>query len=106
MTKIPVQQPSNDASATRALAWAQQPQRPQQKRQCVRQQQAGTTKGREGNQEEWGGGHDTFATGRTVMKALFGDGSGRRQEEGVNTTISQKRDVQQRCQQQRQGNSQ
>jgi hypothetical protein len=29
-------------------------------------------------------------TGRTVTKALFGDGGGRRQDRGVNTTISQK----------------
>jgi hypothetical protein len=70
------------------------------------QQPAGTTKGQEGRQEEWGGGHDAFATGRTVTKALFGDGSGRRQERGVNTTISQKRDAQQRCKQQRLHNRQ
>jgi hypothetical protein len=37
---------------------------------------------------------------------LFGDGGGRRQERGVNITISQKRDVQQRCQQLRQFNRQ
>jgi hypothetical protein len=53
------------------------------------QQPDGTTKGREGGQEEWGGGHDAFAMGRTMTKALFGDGSGRRQERGINTTISQ-----------------
>jgi hypothetical protein len=41
-----------------------------------------------------------------VTKALFGDGGGRRQERGVNTTISQKRDVQQRCKRQRQHNRQ
>jgi hypothetical protein len=64
-------------------------------------QPAGTTKGQEGGQEEWGGGHDKFAMGRTVTKALFGDGGGRRHKRGVNTTISQKRDVQQRCKQQR-----
>jgi hypothetical protein len=49
-------------------------------RQCVRQQPAGTTKGREGGQEEWGGGHDAIAAGRKMIKALFGDGDGRRQE--------------------------
>jgi hypothetical protein len=41
-----------------------------------------------------------------VTKALFGDGGGRRQERGVNTTIRQKRDVQQRCKQQRWHNRQ
>jgi hypothetical protein len=96
----------DDASATRALAWTQQRQRCQQQRQRVMQQSAGTTKGREGGQEEWGGGHDAFATGRTVTKALFGDGGGRRQEGGVNTTISQKRDLQRRCKRQRQRNRQ
>ncbi len=70
------------------------------------QQPASTIKGQKGGQEEWGGGHDTFATGHTVTKALFGDGSRRRQERGVNTTISQKRDVQQRCKQQRRHNRQ
>ena len=58
------------------------------------QQPAGATKGQEDGQEEWGGGHDAFVMGRMVTKALFGDGSGRRQERGVNTTISQKRDAQ------------
>jgi hypothetical protein len=67
------------------------------------QQPAGTTKGREGGQEEWGGGHDAFATGHMVTKAFFGDGNRRRQERGVNTTISQKRDAQQRCK--RRGNT-
>ncbi len=70
------------------------------------QQPAGTTKGQEGGQEEWGGGHDAFAMGRTVMKALFGDSGGRRQERGVNTTISQKWQTQQRCKLQRQHNRQ
>jgi hypothetical protein len=55
------------------------------------QQPAGTMKGQEGGQEEWGRGHEAFATRRTVTKALFGDGGGRRQERGVNTAISQKR---------------
>jgi hypothetical protein len=44
--------------------------------------------------------------GCTVTKALFGDGDKRRQERGVNTTISQKRDAQQRCKQQRRHNRQ
>jgi hypothetical protein len=66
------------------------------------QQPARTTKGREGRQEEWDGGHDAFAMGHMVTKALFGDGGKRRKERGVNTTISQKRDAQQRCKQQRQ----
>ncbi len=43
--------------------------------------------------KEWGGGYDAFATGCRGMKALFGDGGRRRQERGVNTTISQKRDA-------------
>ncbi len=63
-------------------------------------------KGREGGQDEWGLGHDTFTMGRTVTKALFGDSGRRRQEGGVNTTISQMRDAQQRCQRQRQCNRQ
>jgi hypothetical protein len=41
-----------------------------------------------------------------VMKALFCDSGRRRQERGVNTTIGQKRDAQQRCQQQIQCNRQ
>jgi hypothetical protein len=49
---------------------------------------AKTTKGLEGGQEECGGGHDPFTMACTVMKALFCDGGGRRQEGGVNTTIS------------------
>ncbi len=96
----------NDASATRVLAWAQQRQRFQQQRQPVRHQPAGTTKEQEGGQEEWGGGHEVFTTGRTVMKALFGDGGRRRQKGVVYTRISQKRDTWQRCQQQRQCNRQ
>ncbi len=46
------------ASATRVLKPAQQLQRRQQQRQCDRQQTASATKGQEGGQEEWGGGHD------------------------------------------------
>ncbi len=63
-------------------------------------------KGQEGGQEGWGGEHEVFTTGHMVMKALFGDDGGRRQEEGTNTTISQKRDPWRRCQQQRQLNRQ
>ncbi len=67
----------NDDSAMKVLAWAQQRQRCQQQRQHVMQQPAGTTKGKEGGQEEWGGGHDAFAMRHTVTKALFGDGGER-----------------------------
>ncbi len=51
---------SNGANAMRALVWAQWWQRCQQQRQHNRQQQAGTTKGQEGGQEEWGGGQDVW----------------------------------------------
>ena len=53
----------NDASATRVLKPAQQLQRRQQQRQHNRQQTASATKGREGGQEEWGGGHDMRQSG-------------------------------------------
>jgi hypothetical protein len=77
-----------DASATAAIMPVQQRHwhgYNNGKRQRVRQQPAGTTKGQEDGQEEWGGGHDTFAAEHTVTKALFGNGLGRRQERGVNT---------------------